>query len=876
MPVIRLLEELWGCNLVKQAASTVVLPWPYVYELDKEDRDLLGIPQPDDRFFGKLQTYLWPTKRDFRLWVELHVSDATGYHLLPADQRTGLLFETPQGPALPPRPIGELVLLLDEQLPKAVSDRTLRIAEAKRLARQSKRVALDDFLKREEHIVPDGISVGVEVTSPEEIKLSPTARGVDESDFPSFSDGPAKSVYTQFLAAGGRRRLVLRQDQREAVRHLQGNAILSGPDVPRFFDNPEAFLPDAVDVELAHFSDRVRGLIPVRYRSQPYISVTRAKRRGWFDASPSVEITEQAGEEELGTSDEQLAEEMSPEEFRELAEQSIASGERYVRYRNGWMEVDPERAKRFLEFCDDHPDTDGDGKRRIEEREVQLVLDVISNTEVLEYDESDDESTPLPKLPSYDAPQALRATLYPHQEVGYRWMRYLHENGWGGLLADDMGLGKTVQLIAFMSHLHDCGRLKPALLVVPLSVIVNWKKELKRFAPGIEPAYEHRGPLRERDPVRLAQHELVITTYATLRRDQLMLGKVDWMFVACDEAQNVKNPTANVTSAIKGMKASFRIACTGTPVENGLSELWCIMDFAQPGRLGSGAEFRDEFERPLVDALDQDGDESGHVARLRARLNPHYVRRTKEAVLALPPKNARTYRVPMSERQAALYSQIQGGVKDGTIMALAGLQRLIAVCSHPAIVDQGPDLPDVDRLLRDAPKLRRTMDILDEVRTLGEKAVVYTRFKIMQRIIQAVVTSRFGFHPSVLNGEVAGLNRHEIVEAFNRGSRFDLLILSPEAAGVGLNITGATHVIHYTRLWNPAKENQATDRVHRIGQDRPVTVHYPVVEGRGSKSVEEHLHDLLEEKLRLARNVLIPRKSLDFVNELGRRVRAEE
>ena len=245
VPVIRLLEELWGCNLVKQAASTVVLPWPYVYELDKEDRDLLGIPQPDDRFFGKLQTYLWPTKRDFRLWVELHVSDATGYHLLPADQRAGLLFETPQGPALPPRPIGELVLLLDEQLPEAVSDRTLRIAEAKRLARQSKRVALDDFLKKEEHIVPDGISVGVEVTSPEEIKLSPTARGVDESDFPSFSDGPAKSVYTQFLAAGGRRRLVLRQDQREAVRHLQGNAILSGPDVPRFFDNPEAFLPDA-------------------------------------------------------------------------------------------------------------------------------------------------------------------------------------------------------------------------------------------------------------------------------------------------------------------------------------------------------------------------------------------------------------------------------------------------------------------------------------------------------------------------------------------------------------------------------------------------------------------------------------------------------
>ena len=213
--------------------------------------------------------------------------------------------------------------------------------------------------------------------------------------------------------------------------------------------------------------------------------------------------------------------------------------------------------------------------------------------------ESNDESTPVPDLPKYDLPKSLRAKLYPYQEVGYRWMRYLHQNGWGGLLADDMGLGKTVQLIAFMSYLHDSGALKPALLVVPVSVIVNWKQELKRFAPGIEAAHEHRGPHRERDPKRLAENELVITTYATLRRDQLMLGRIDWTIVACDEAQNVKNPTANVTSAIKGMKASFRMACTGTPVENGLSELWCIVDFAQPGRLGSKAEFRDGLRAPF-------------------------------------------------------------------------------------------------------------------------------------------------------------------------------------------------------------------------------------------------------------------------------------
>ena len=874
-----MLEELWGRNLVERAASVAVLPWLAVYELDREERGVLGIPGPDERFRGMLKSELWLNAPAFRIWIEIEIPEQAGSRRLNATDRRGLLFDTPDGVALPPKLIGELVLLLEQPLPDALAERTLLVAEAKRLAARSGRVTLDDFLEREDYVVPEGIGVEVEGKSPDEIQLHPTTQGVDESDFRGFSDGPAKSVYTQFLDAGLRRRLVLRQDQREAVRHLRTSGILRGADVPRFFDNPEAFLPDAVDIDLAEFSERVRGLVPVRYRSQPYISVERTKRRGWFEASPYVEVTEGGTDDgDLGQSDPsdpqpRQPEQMAPDEFRELAEQAIENGERYVPYLDGWMEIDPERARRFLEFCDDHPDIGDDGKRLVDRGGVQLVLDVIPNTDVLEYVESCSDSAPLPDLPHYDAPRSLHAKLYPHQEVGYRWMRYLHENGWGGLLADDMGLGKTVQIISFMSFLHDSAALKPALLVVPVSVIVNWKKELRRFAPGIQPAHEHRGTGRERNPERLAEHELVITTYATLRRDQLMLGKIDWTVVACDEAQNVKNPTANVTSAIKGMKASFRVACTGTPVENGLSELWCIVDFAQPGRLGSRLEFRDDFERPLVDALDDTKDQEGHVTRLRARLNPHYIRRIKEETLSLPPKTQRTYRVPMGEHQGAVYTRILRDVKRKDSHPLAALQHLIAACSHPSIVDRA-HLDDPEQLLSDAPKLRQTMEILDEIRGLKEKVVIYTRLKVMQRILQRVVRSRFGFSPSVLNGEVAGSNRHHIVEAFNRGPGFDAMILSPEAAGVGLNITGATHVIHYTRLWNPAKENQATDRVHRIGQERPVTVHYPVVVGNGFKSVEEHLHDLLQEKLRLARNVLVPRKSLDFVNELERRVKA--
>ena len=410
---------------------------------------------------------------------------------------------------------------------------------------------------------------------------------------------------------------------------------------------------------------------------------------------------------------------------------------------------------------------------------------------------------------------------------------------------------------------------------MPLAVMVNWQRELKRFAPRIGHIHLHQGPYRQRDPNRLGLNDVVITTYATLRRDQIMLAKVDWTVVACDEAQNVKNPTANVTSAVKGMKASFRLACTGTPVENGLSELWCIVDFAQPGRLGSRREFRDTFERPLVDALDDTEDQEGHVARLRTQLHPHYIRRTKEEVLRLPPKTEHTYEVGMSERQAAIYAQILAGVHRGETLPLVGLQRLITVCSHPLALPEANQSEDSKRLLEDAPKLRKTVEVLEEIRRTGAKVVIYTRLKAMQRILQTVILDKFGFDPSVLNGEVSGYHRHGIVEAFNAGRGFDAMILSPEAAGVGLNITGATHVIHYTRLWNPAKENQATDRVHRIGQTHEVAIHYPIVAGDGFKSVEQHLHDLLQEKLQLARNVLIPRKSLDFLSELERRVTSE-
>ena len=727
----------------------------------------------------------------------------------------------------------------------------------------------------------DRMGVEVAASSPDEIHLRATAEGIDEAEFPGFAAGSARTVYTQFLKGGRRRRLVLTTGQRDALRHLQRNGTLSGTDVPRFFANPEAFLPEEIEVDPSEFSARVRGLVPVVYRSQPYVAVSPGERRGWFDAVAGVGVSRMEGgpAEGGGTGSGPQGREDEPEadialdDFRNLAGAAERSGARYARFRDGWLEVDPDHARRFLDFLDKHPALDDEGRRVLDADGRQLVLDVFPNTEAVEYAEGDGRSVSRPRIPVYEKPRSLLAKLYPHQKLGYNWMRHLHDSGWGGLLADDMGLGKSVQIIAFMSHLHDLGQLRPALIVAPVAVIANWQRELQRFAPAIPLAHEHRGSLRERhDPLNLARHDVVITSYSTLRRDQLLLGRVDWSVVACDEAQYVKNPTAGVTSAVKGLKTRFRLACTGTPVENGLSELWCIVDFVQPGRLGSRNEFRREFEQPLVGATEGDADARELVGRLRSRLNPHYIRRTKEEVLDLPPKTEQSYEVAMSLRQAALYEEVLAGVMDKSVHPLAGLQRLITICSHPLAIDCGGSGESPGRLLEDAPKLEQTVRILESVRKQGEKVVIYTRLRSMQRILQVVLRYRFGFEPRVLNGLVPGHNRHRIIDAFNDRPGFDVMVLSPEAAGVGLNITGATHVIHYTRLWNPAKENQATDRVHRIGQKLPVSVYYPVVAGNGFKSVEQHLHDLLMEKLELARNVLAPRKGLDVTAELERRV----
>lgn len=881
-PALRVLDRLLMDDLCEMEGDDLRLSFETIYQLEPFERADLSLPAAilrDIRVAVRADGYV-RTGGDFSVAARLSGADGT---IIPDSARTGAWLQGEGRTQLVPLPVYRLLNRIDKGGGPSLEEQHRLIAEVKRLA-EGAEAALDSFLEGQEYLTPEAIGIEVEAHGPDRLVVRPTVEGVEEQ-FESFqaSEGPMRTTYTE-RDGTRRRRLLLSSEERRTAESLARVRELTGADVPRFLENPEAFLPDEID--LTRFSPRVKGLIPRRYRSQPYLDVREGKQsRDWFSVSPRIEMLEDDGtgtawdarvspheeQEDIerapsgGDRDGNVGPPIPPEAYAELCKQVVQTGERHVLHEGAWITIEPERAQRFLAALEE-VEIGEDGEWRVSRARANYVLDVISNVDQLEFGLGVARPT-LVDPPPYPVPDTLECTLYPHQEFGFRWLRYLFENNYGGLLADDMGLGKTVQVAALLAYLAEEGLLGPSLLVVPNALIPNWKQELNRFCPNIGRVHEHHGPGRSRSPAALSAWDVVITTYGTLRRDQLVLGEVDWQVIACDEAQNVKNPTTQVTAAVKGMKAKARLALTGTPVENGLSELWCIVDFVEPGKLGSWAEFRDNFERPLIEA--SEAGQFQAARQLQEELDPHYVRRKKTDVLTgLPKKSERRYSVDLGEDQAKEYARIIRALKDNEMISLQALTSLIQLASHPSLL--GYPATESRKYLAVCPKLAKTVEVLEDIQAQGEKVVIFTRFRRMQDILQQVLSDRFGVVAPIINGEHAGWARQRRVESFNKAPGFGALILSPEAAGVGLNITGANHVIHYTRLWNPAKENQATDRVHRIGQTKPVTVHYPIVKGDSFRSIEEHLDDLLAEKSRLAENVLWPRESLSVHADLQR------
>jgi hypothetical protein len=517
------------------------------------------------------------------------------------------------------------------------------------------------------------------------------------------------------------------------------------------------------------------------------------------------------------------------------------------------------------------------------------------NIKVVDYEEARrDILSTFPKMPALPSSLKTETKLKPHQNEGVAWLEHLFTQApthcTGAVIADDMGLGKTLQLLTFLAWAFEMTPdLPPALVVAPVSLLENWAEEIDKFfvkdsldylvaygdnltklrvpRDSVDRQLQQESLVKFLRPGWRGEHKIVLTTYETLRDLEFSFAAEKWSVMVCDEAQKIKNPNAMVTRSAKKQNVRFKIACTGTPVENTLADLWCLFDFAQPGLLGALNDFGGRYRRPIEAETDE---EKARVEELRELIAPQILRRMKADVADLPAKHMVPSQIKLSNFQRALYTQAVNGFKAGLEGKapspfknhLGLLHYLRMVCTQPHPPGQGKFKPQLLAQHRvEAPKLDWLINTLETIRTKDEKAIVFCEFREIQQMLAYYLKEVFGFAPDIINGDVSASARHvasrqKRIKAFQQKPGFGVIILSPVAVGFGVNVQEANHVIHYTRTWNPAKEDQATDRSYRIGQEREVFVYCPIVRADDFKTFDEKLDELLSYKKGLATNML--------------------
>jgi non-specific serine/threonine protein kinase len=547
----------------------------------------------------------------------------------------------------------------------------------------------------------------------------------------------------------------------------------------------------------------------------------------------------------------------------------LAGTETLVLLRGQWVEVDRERLERVMrQFHEAQALAERNGLTFAEA--MRLLAGAAVGETVTEggSDWSQVKAGPwlaetlaalrAPDAAGVDPGAALQGTLRPYQKAGVQWLRLLSGLRLGACLADDMGLGKTIQILSLLvlMQAQEGGSEAPSLLVAPASLLANWAAEIARFAPGLKARIVHSSAMPAEEVLRLtpaafAGLDLAITSYGSLLRLPA-LAEASWRFAILDEAQAIKNPQAKQTKAAKALKARSRIALTGTPVENHLGDLWSIFDFINPGLLGTAKQFR-QYAKGLAART------HNPYGPLRELVRPYILRRMKtdKSVIAdLPDKTEIKALCHLSRKQAALYGQTVSGLAEALAesdgiqrkgVVLATLMRLKQICNHPSHW-----LNDNVWAEEDSGKLARLRQIAEIVATRQEKMLVFTQFREMTAPLEAFLSGIFNRPGLVLHGGTAVKNRKALVEAFQEDEGAPFFVLSLKAGGSGLTLTAASHVVHFDRWWNPAVENQATDRAFRIGQKKNVLVHKLVCQG----TVEEKIDALIESKQNLSADLL--------------------
>ena len=536
---------------------------------------------------------------------------------------------------------------------------------------------------------------------------------------------------------------------------------------------------------------------------------------------------------------------MTLEELEELAETKAP----LVRVRGQWMEVNHSEIQSAISFLKKGP-------KQVAFRDViKTALGAVGVPPGLDFGGVNASGRVAEMLERLDGkgfeeliqPEGFVGTLRPYQIRGYSWLAFLGQWGLGGCLADDMGLGKTIQMLALLQSDWPLSK-RPILLVCPMSVMNNWQREAARFVPDL-PVMIHHGVDRRRakEFEDIAKsHAMVITSYGLAQRDVEFLSKMPWRGVVLDEAQNIKNPRTKQSAAVRQLDADYRFALTGTPVENHLGDLWSIMEFLNPGFLGTQSHFKNSFMTPIQTDKNKDA-----IEKLRRATGPFLLRRLKtdkEIISDLPEKMEMNVFCPLTKEQASLYASILKDTEESLIsvegikrkgIILSTLSKLKQVCNHPAHF-----LGDNSAIGKRSGKLIRLTEMMGEILDAGDRALVFTQFAVMGGMLQRHLHDIFGREVLYLHGGVSRVRRAEMVERFQSDDGPPIFVLSLKAGGTGLNLTSANHVFHFDRWWNPAVESQATDRAFRIGQRQNVQVHKMICVG----TLEEKIDQMIESK----------------------------
>ena len=881
-PAALLLQELVDNGQAEVDGDAVLVPHAEAAALAPIDQQLLALPAPypfDLRVAadGTLEQDTFAFEVEYRAFDkgQQYVAVRSGCIVRVTDVE-GREAEYVLSPAA--LTLCEVVEEFNRSPAGALADRLKRLADVQELALAAD-ARLDGYLEGQDVVAPDVLTFDVRAEG-DAVTVVPALPDAPEfaAKFERFPN--VRPVYSVAHPDGRRQRVAFTERQQGELKKAKRLKGVTGAEREALLEHPEAlFDPDLVDLDA--FSERVVELGAYRPRFYPFVSAYQSEWTPGFIVETSPEDRKRVSfdtEEEV-------------EAFGAVVERALSAGADRVEWED--TEVPVRAAERILatarrQFEDrSKPATPSDK----EERQEELVLIIKENIEGVDFGEVGPGAPEVEHV--YSPPPFLRAGMQPrdHQQEGIAWLQGLCADHSGALLADDMGLGKTFTVLSFIKwHAAQVApSASPYLVVAPVSLLENWENEVNRFfvpsPPEITRLYgqDLKAMAGEAggDPRALARllqrPHICLTTYETLRRQQLAFAAVDWAVVVLDEAQRIKTPGTLVTNAAKALKADFKVAMTGTPVENSLVDLWCIVDFLVPGLLGGAKEFARDYQRPLDEP---DADVAALGERLRVRLGDYIKRRLKSGVLGdlpekefhvlpreMPPEQRERYLVEVAAVQEARSDEAVPGHE-----VLRALHAMRAISDHPYLPDRRLDDVDTDTLVRTSAKLQVTVEVLKDIQAKGEKVLLFAERRETQRMLVNVLRDRFGVDARIINGDTPStarsgrsskLSRQQTIDAFEAAPGFGALVLSPVAAGVGLNVTAANHVIHYARHWNPAKEDQATDRAYRIGQERDVHVYYPMAtlpqfNGVDVKSFDVVLDELLEHKRALANASLFP------------------